>query len=133
MNDLMDRIADLLVSHGFKGVSLKRLDNLTDKEWLVLKQLPHVLIESYYGGENEYQYPFLIIARNRSAMGAEAICSDAVALLQGCNVKSANGSFYPDENGHEVLEYPKELGIDKQGFYVWQAKMACTITTKGRF
>lgn len=128
MIDLHEQALAYLQGQGFKGLTLKRLDQMTGKEGIVVRPLPGALQEAYYDGTSIVLQPYQIIVRSRSEERAMEQCSAARDALEGVTLCSANGSYQPyGTDGQQVQIAPQELALEESNFYAWHVRMGALI------
>ena len=130
MIDLCERAARLLTESGLEGVSLRRLDEITGKEGIVVRRMPSTVSESYYDGTRVLDAPYEVIVRRRSEERAMEECSLAAEMLEGVTLESSNGSYRPSgTDGQQVYTAPQEMALEEANFYAWHVRMHAAIET----
>lgn len=128
MIDLHERAKAYLEAKGYDGVSLKRLDQFTGKEGIVVQLVPASLVESYYDGTQVFDQPYRVTVRRRSEAEAMQVCSDIAETLEGATLESANGSYAPaDTQGQQIYTAPQELALEEANYYAWYVQMHARI------
>ena len=131
MIDFTDQIAELLETEGFDGVTLKRLDQMTGSEGIVVQHLPEQVAESYYDGRIVCDLTARITVRMRSEEDAMQTCYAVAEELENRVIDSANGSYLPeDEYGLQITSRPQELAVTEQNFYAWRCEVGCRATVR---
>ena len=128
MIDICERAKKLLEEAGFTNVSLKRLDETTGKEGIVIRPMPTTTVDRYYDRSRGEQYVYSITVRRRSERDAIDDCFKIAGLMRYASLDSGNGSYEFVEQ--EIYTEPQEQFLDEQNFYGWQVRIMATITRK---
>lgn len=121
--EIIKRAKSTLEAHGIKGVYLRRLDEMTGKEGLIIRLLPITRSDTHFDLSECLQVPYQVIARFRSDSEAFEMCSKAVEILEHC-VFPIEGAHLSDQ---EVYTYPQELEVSESGFYVYEARLTAQV------
>lgn len=113
-----------LESQGFHGIYLRRLDEMTGKEGIVIRLLPITRTDTHFDLSECLEIPYQIIARFRSDSEAFDECSKAVELLEH-RTYPLDGGYLTDQ---EVYTYPQELELSESGFFAYEARLAAQVT-----
>ena len=125
MIDLCERAKDYLEAKGFKGVYIKRLDEFTGKEAIVIRPLSLTAIDEYYDRSSSDEYVYQITVRRRSEYEAMNICSEVAKALDGAYLPSENDSYlFIDQ---ETYTEPQEQELEEANFYAWQVRMVAKL------
>ena len=125
MIDLVDMARSYLAERGYEA-HVKRLDEFTGREGIVLRRIPSTVTERYFDGGEAVSYVYQVIVRRRSERRAMEECSDIAELLKDAWLESGNGSYA--FGGQEIYTEPQELALDEAGFYAWEARLVASIT-----
>lgn len=127
MIDLIENAKTQLEALGYSDVVLKRLDGLTGKEGIVLREVAYTPIERYYDGTSTGDYVYQAIVRRRGQADARETCGEVAAALEDWEPASSNGSYRLNPGGHSVYTYPQELELSESGFYAYEVRMVARI------
>lgn len=121
--DIITAARDVLASQGMSA-NLRRLDEMTGKEGIVIRLLPITRTDSHYDLSECLEVPYQIIARYRSDSQAYGMCAKAVELLEH--------RIFPIEGGsvtdQEIYTYPQELELSESGFYAYETRLTAHVT-----
>lgn len=121
--DIITVARNVLEAQGMSA-NLRRLDEMTGKEGIVIRLLPITRTDSHYDLSECLEVPYQVIARCRSDSQAYGMCTKAVELLEH--------RIFPIEGGsvtdQEVYTYPQELELSESGFYAYETRMTAYVT-----
>ena len=128
MVDLCERAADWLRYKGFKDVFVKRLDQFSGKEAIVIRPFPTTTVGRYFDRERDEQYIYQITVRRRSEQKAIEDCYAVAEALNEAYLPSTNGSYiFIDQ---EIYTEPQQQELEEANFYAWQVRIVAYITRK---
>lgn len=125
MIDLVYRASRFLAESGYEA-HVKRLDEFTGREGIVLRRIPSAVTERYFDGGEAVSYVYQVIVRRRSERRAMEECCDIAELLKDAWLDSENGSYAFE--GQEIYTEPQELALEETGFYAWETRIKASIT-----
>ena len=126
MIDICERARDWLEAEGFKDVHVKRLDQFTGKEGIVIRPFPTTTTDHYYDRSTSQTYVYQVTVRRRSEAKAIEDCFAVANTLDGAYLPSKNGSYgFVDQ---EIYTEPQEQELEEANYYAWQVRMVATIT-----
>lgn len=125
MIDLIDVAKDFLVYRGFDAY-VKRLDQFTGREGIVVRRVPSRVTSRYFDGGEALSYIYQVIVRRRSGREAMETCCEIADLLKHAWLASRNGSY--SFHGQEVYTGPQELELDEANFSAWEVRFEASIS-----
>lgn len=125
MIDLVDRAKEFLAEKGYEA-HVKRLDQFTGKEGIVLRRVGGAVTGRYFDGGESVSCIYQVVVRRRSEREAMEQCCDIAELLKDAWLESENGSY--SLVGQEAYTEPQELALDEAGFYAWEARIEASIS-----
>ena len=125
MIDLLEVAKSYLEGLGYEGVWLKRLDEFTGHEGIVLRRMPETVTDRYMDRSFASDYVWQAIVVRRSEREAIETCEELARALRFAPLDSINGSYRLVEN--DVYTAPQEMAADEEGFFSWQVQFTAHI------
>lgn len=125
MTDLLEVAKAYLEGLGYAGVQLKRLDEFTGPEGIVLRRMPETVTDRYMDGTTASDWTWQAIVVRRSEREAMEVCEELARALRFAPLDSENGSYRLIEN--DVYTAPQEMTADEEGFFAWQVQFTAHI------
>ena len=128
MIDVCEAMRDALTSAGFSGVSLRRLDEMTGKEGIVIRQVTPMVSRRYADRSWTTDVVVGAYCRYRSEHEAMTVCSAVRDVLDWLALPSPSGGYA--WTATEVYTEPAELAFDEAGMYTYLVQFKVTIERK---
>lgn len=125
MTDLLEVAKSYLEGLGYQGVWLKRLDEFTGPEGIVLRRMPETVTDRYMDRSQASDMVWQAIVVRRSEREAMETCEDLARVLRFAPLDSKNGSYMLVEN--DVYTQPQEMVADDEGFFAWQVQFTAHV------
>ena len=125
MIDVCQVMRSTLLGHSYTDVYLKRLDQLTGKEGIVVRPVYPPVSRRYLDRSWTSEYIVNVMCRYFDEERAMNTCWEIENLLDGYPLPSANGSY--TWTATEVYTEPQELALDEAGMFVWSVQFSVII------
>lgn len=125
MIDVPEQAAKLIKANGYKDVHLRRLDEFTGREGIIVRRIPSTVTGYDYMRSKELAYLYQVIVRTRSAKRGMETAEALERLLDGAELKSDNNSFF--FVSQETYTPTQELELDEAGFYAYEFRIKAVI------
>lgn len=123
--DVCEAVAAKLKETGYAGVLLKRMDEMTGREGIVVRLAGSRVVNAHF--DRTYTVRVIVNVMCCYYAEAEAMTSanDIRDTVDGAALPSINGSYR--WTATEVYTEPQEITLDEAGRYVWNVQFAVTI------
>ena len=125
--DICERACDALRDAGMADVRGTRMNALSGKDGLVVRQMPPVTLARYMDGTRRVELRVQVVSKRLDPVEAMSDCERAASALQDADLSSANGSFEL-VGAPEVDGDTEQLALDADLRHVFAVRLACQAT-----
>ena len=123
--DVCEVVKAAIEAEGYRNVYVKRLDELTGKEGIVVRPSALLTARRYSNRTWTTDYIVNVMCRYRSEHEAMQTCFGLRDLLDGAALARINGSYRWTST--EVYTEPQEIALDEADMYVWSVQLTVRI------